>query len=304
MKKRRHHFVWQHYLRSWTVEGRISCWRQGRVFTTDPTNVAVETDFYRLREISERDATTIRQMISLFPAELREVHNGWLAIFTLPFDLRRMYATTGQSDSTLEAELERAIVNMEEEIHAVIEGDGVPLLRALRRGDAAFFGTEEGFSQFMHFLSVQYLRTKNMSARIAAALDTHLIDADSTGGVLRHIFAANMGAYFLQRRAEYAMTVLRAAAGTQFLTADQPVINTCTATVPGGVEPEDLEFYYPVTPARAVLIGRLGKRERPPKRQLDAAEVDGYNRLMALAAHAQLFAADERLLERMAAQRR
>ena len=59
MKKRRHHFVWQYYLKAWTVAGRIACWRNGQVFRTDPTNVAVEKDFYRLRDISERDVATI-----------------------------------------------------------------------------------------------------------------------------------------------------------------------------------------------------------------------------------------------------
>lgn len=303
MNKRRHHFVWQYYLKSWAVEGRIACWRNGQVFATDPTNVAVEKDFYRLRDISARDVATIRQMISRFPAELREVHDGWVEMFTLPFELRRMSAAIGQPDRALDEELDKALINMEEEIHTAIEADGTPFLRALRRGDSAFFRTEDGFSRFMHFLSVQYLRTKNVSARTAAQLDPRLLDAECTAGVLRHMFATNMGAYFLSRRSEYAMTVLHAGGGAQFMTSDQPVINTCAAKLPAGAEPEDLEFYYPVTPACAVLVGRGGTDGRPPERQLEANGVDGYNRLMALAAYEQLFAADEELLRRMAAQR-
>lgn len=73
--------------------------------------------------------------------------------------------------------------------------------------------------------------------------------------------------------------------------------------MPDGVEPEDLEFYYPITPACAVIVGRGGRHARTPERQLDVNEVDGYNRLMSFAAHEQLFAADEELLRRMAAQR-
>ncbi len=167
MKKRRHHFVWQYYLKPWTVDGRIACWRNGQVFRTDPTNVAVERDFYRLRDISERDVATIRQMIHLFPSQLRDVHNTWLEMFTLPFELRRILKATGQSDRAIEEALDTALANTEEEIHTIIEAEAQSLLLALRNGDVGFFATEDGFSRFMHFLSVQYLRTKNIRNRAA-----------------------------------------------------------------------------------------------------------------------------------------
>jgi hypothetical protein len=303
MKKRRHHFVWQYYLKPWTVDGRIACSRNGQVFRTDPTNVAVERDFYRLRDISERDVATLRQMIHLFPSQLRDVHNTWLEMFTLPFELRRMLNATGQSDRAIEDALDTILANTEEEIHTTIEAEAQSLLLALRNGDVGFFGTEDGFSRFMHFLSLQYLRTKNISTKTAGKLDPRFLDADTTAGVLRHMFAANMTSYFLPRRFEYAMTLLHACIGTQFLTSDQPAINTYASKVPEGVEPEDLEFYYPLSPACAVIVGRGGRDARPPQRQLAANEVDGYNRLMSLAAYEQLFAADEELLRRMAAQR-
>lgn len=303
MKKRRHHFVWQYYLKPWAVDGRIACWRNGQVFRTDPINVAVERDFYRLRDISERDVATIRQMIHLFPSQLRDVHNTWLEMFTLPFELRRMLNATGQSDRATEEALDTALANTEEDIQTIIEEEGKSLLLALRSGDLGFFGTEDGFSRFMHFLSMQYLRTKNISTKTAGKLDPRLLDADSTAGVLRHMFATNMTSYFLPRRSEYAVTLLHACIGTQFLTSDQPAINTYASKVPEGVEPEDLEFYYPITPTCAVIVGRDGMDGRRPERQLEANEVEDYNRLMSCAASEQLFAADEELLRRMAPRR-
>jgi Protein of unknown function (DUF4238) len=171
----------------------------------------------------------------------------------------------------------------------------------LRNDDVGFFDTESGFSRFMHFLSVQYLRTKNMSIKTGAKLDPRLLDADATAGVLRHIFAANMTSYFLPRRSEYAITLLHACVGEQFLTSDQPALNTYAPQVADGVEPEDLEFHYPVTPTTAVLVGRGGSR--PLVRQLDPGSVDRYNQMVVQTAYEQLFAADETLLRRMAAPR-
>jgi hypothetical protein len=303
MKKRRHHFVWQYYLKPWTVNGRIACWRKGQVFWTDPVNVAVEKDFYRLRDISRRDIATIRQMIQLFPSQLRNVHNAWLEMFTLPFELERISKATGQSDRAFDEALDMVLSNTEEEIHALIEADAQSLLQSLRNGDVGFFGTEDGFSRFMHFLSLQYLRTKNISTKTAAGLDPRFLDADSTAGVLRHILAGNMTSYFLPRRSEYALTLLHAGIGTQFVTSDQPVLNTFGSKVPEGVEPEDLEFYYPITPACAVIVGRRGTAGRSFEWQLEANELDEYNRLMSLASSEQLFAASEELLWQVASRR-
>jgi hypothetical protein len=133
------------------VEGRIACLRNGQVFAADPINVAVEKDFYRLRDISERDVATLRKMIQLFPSQLRDVHNTWLEIFTLPFELRRMLKATGQSDRAIEEALDTASADTEEEIHTIVEADPQSLLVALRNGDVGFFGSEDGFSRFMHF---------------------------------------------------------------------------------------------------------------------------------------------------------
>jgi hypothetical protein len=110
-----------------------------------------------------------------------------------------------------------------------------------------------------------------------------------------------MISYFLVRRSEYVLTVLDAGVGAEFVTSDQPALNTYTSSVPAGIEPEDLEFFYPITPTRAVLVGRGG--ERAPKQQLSAESVDGYNQLMARAAEEQLFATNEALLLRIVRER-
>jgi hypothetical protein len=180
MKKRRHHFVWQYYLKPWIVDGRIACWRNGQVFRTDLANVAVERDFYRLRDISERDVTTIRQMIDqLFPSQLRDIHTTWLQMFTLPSKLRRLHEATGQSSAEIDDALDTAVANMEEEIHCTVESDAEPLVEALRNGNAGFFATEDGFSRFMHYLSLQYLRTRNIANKTAAKLDPRFLDASA-----------------------------------------------------------------------------------------------------------------------------
>jgi len=101
MKKKRQHFVWSAYLEPWTVAGTIACWRKGNIFETAPRNVAVETHFYRVREISRRDRNTIQQMIQRFHPDLRPMAEDWLKVFTFVGDLRRKYLESGAQDPEL-----------------------------------------------------------------------------------------------------------------------------------------------------------------------------------------------------------
>jgi hypothetical protein len=59
-RKRRQHHVWQHYLKSWTTDGRIWCLRDGNIFQTNTTKVAVERDFYKIPELTPEDIALIK----------------------------------------------------------------------------------------------------------------------------------------------------------------------------------------------------------------------------------------------------
>jgi len=300
MKKRRHHFVWQHYLDPWTIEGQIACYRAGRVFRTNTSNIGVVTDFYRLRELTEHDVNIVRLIIvDQSPPESRDIHENWLSIFTLAFRLRRLYAAGSRVDKGLEQYLDEALSNTEEDLHARIEDDGAEFLRALRTGDAKFFDTLEGFSRFIYFLCVQYMRTKKIRTAVLAAMGRPMgLNAPNAWGVMSHMFATNMGASFVGQRQDFRITVLRAPAGIEFITTDQPVINTRAANKRSPSEiVDDVEFYYPVAPSLAVLVGDEKNGQRLEHVDLTATEVAHYNRLMLQAAHEQVYSLNENILE-------
>ncbi len=48
--------------------------------------------------------------------------------------------------------------------------------------------------------------------------------------------------------------MLEAAPGMEFITSDQPAINTHGAFVPSKTPVEELELFYPVSPSRAVIM--------------------------------------------------
>jgi len=67
-KKRRHHYVWQHYLKPWLVSEKIYCLRDNSIFPTNTVNIGQQRDFYKLKELLSEDIDFIKQL-AINPAQ-------------------------------------------------------------------------------------------------------------------------------------------------------------------------------------------------------------------------------------------
>ena len=169
MKKRRHHYVWQYYLKAWCVDGLITCLRQGHRFKTGTPNVAIKTDFYRLCEFSEQYLDAVKQLCMRNSSqELQAIQQGWVDIFRLPFRLRKQAEEARGKDPAVDKLFDEILNNLEEDLHAHLEAGSIPHLDALRNGDLSFLDSDADAASFFHFIAVQYLRTdKIRTATIA-----------------------------------------------------------------------------------------------------------------------------------------
>src|SRR5688572_22102274 len=59
-KKSRQHHVWKHHLGAWATGGQVWCRQDGRIFPSSPAKLAVEKEYYRLKQIDERDREVVR----------------------------------------------------------------------------------------------------------------------------------------------------------------------------------------------------------------------------------------------------
>lgn len=127
MKKRRHHYVWRHFLEAWAAaDGTVACYQAGRTFSARPANVAVQKDFYRLRELSEADVEFLERLIGgLADDTLRRANAHWLRIFRAAFALRRDLKANDMLDAEANRRIEVVIQNAEEDLHSGIEGDAI-----------------------------------------------------------------------------------------------------------------------------------------------------------------------------------
>jgi hypothetical protein len=299
VKKRRHHYVWQKYLRAWSVDDQIACLRNGRTFRSGTVDVAVRKDFYRLKEITPSDLEVIK--LSCFDRcelGLRTVNQRWIPLFTMVFEVKRRYEASGRQDARVAQALDEAISNLEEDLHTGIEIASAHQLDALRRDDLSFLASDDELATFVHYLGVQYMRTAKMRAECLAAMSRHALpgfDAARAWGLFSHVFATNIGAALYRERRRLGITLLKTAPGSELIAADQPVINLRTIS-PGGGRADELELYYPIGPTAALLIDPNRRQRETKTLLLKFAEADAYNRALLAQAHEQSYATNEALL--------
>jgi hypothetical protein len=298
VKKRRQHYVWQHYLKAWTKRGRIACLRDGRIFRTNTSNIAVEANFYRLKELTTSDIQFIEeQWIKTCAPELRSVQQGWIFLFKAIFDLKRCSEAFGRLRPKVDHRIDMAINNLEEEFHSRIESESVPQLEALRKGDLDFLASDDEFVGFLHFLCLQYLRTANIRAKVLEAVGSiPRFDVARAWGVMRHVFATSICYRMFMERDLLKITVMEAGEGSEFITSDQPVINMHAVGLPLGAAVDELELYYPVSPTVGLVLEAHHPVGGKHRRTLNPIEAAKYNDAIFRLAHTQVFASDEKLL--------
>jgi hypothetical protein len=294
-KKRKQHYVWEHYLTAWaTTNGRVWCQMEGRRFQVATDNVAHERDFYRLKELTEDDLQRVQQLaIAPTVPQLRELAKGWVDLFRAPFELQRAYLEAGRKDPEIEKQLDIAINNLEENVHAKIEGESIKLLAALKQGDHSAIEDEEQLLTLALFVATQYLRTPGiMRATIDATSDT-AFNIEAAWGLLRTIFSTNIGWAIFSKRSTMRTTFADAPPGHEFVTGDQPLINTHAAGLAPGEAPTKLEFWYPLSPTKGLLLSCDNPSPGIVHRQFSADEAAKCNRMIVKASHRQVFAATE-----------
>ena len=82
MVARRQHYVWRHYLEMWQGEDdSVWCFRNQKIFTTNPTNIMVEKDFYKLQELTREDIDILQEFVKKTTPSLRNTHKALVANF-------------------------------------------------------------------------------------------------------------------------------------------------------------------------------------------------------------------------------
>jgi uncharacterized protein DUF4238 len=294
-KKRKQHYVWEHYLLAWATRGQVWCRRGQKRFCTDTDNLAQQRDFYRLHEMTAVDLAFVNALITeRLDPEAQELARGWIRPFTELFEIQRVYEQQGKKVSEFEAQRDIAINNVEEDIYCRIEGEAVPILDDLRAGHARFIADAKRLVHFMWFIAAQYMRTPKIQTNAIDALsEAPGVNVQAIWGLMRTMLSTCLGFGLYRRRSTMRMTFLNATTGSEFITGDQPIINLRAAKEG---ESTELELYYPLAPTRALTIAFDATNTDVEHRRLTSAEMTNFNNRIEAESHEQVYAASESAL--------
>lgn len=299
MKKRKQHYVWRHYLRSWSENEKIFCLRDGKIFESNLMGVANKRDFYRLKELNLDDIKFIKKFaIDPSPPHLQKLHYNLIKQFNSIFELKSHVDSKGIDDSKLNGEIDKAINNLEEDLHGGIESSAIKYIESILKENISFYTTDEGCRDFIYYLCVQYMRTQKIKSSVLSAVSgINSIDISKIWNVMSHIFATNMGWSLYAGRKQFRMVLLKNKSVKEFITGDQPVINTYATSVSNLTPPDKLEFYYPVSPSLAILITEKENHKESNRLALNEKDVVSYNKLIVKNCHDQIYATSISILE-------
>ena len=297
-KKRRHHYVWRHYLDAWAPTGKVWCRRRGgAIFPAATKNVALQTDFYRLREMSARDLEFALSFIDAMQSPLvRKLAAGWVSMFTDIHSLKKMVEASGQVPPAVEEAFDIALNNTEEDLHAAVEGDAIAHLASLREGRTDVLDSDESFPGFAFYLAVQHLRTRALHQTTVATVQPPGVDMDAAWGLIRIVLATGLSYNLSARRSQMRAELLAAPPDVEFLAGDQPLFNLHGVGPPTTSPPEDLALFYPISPDRALLLDFSPDSPGTGTRSLTSNEVTDFNQMLATEAHEQVFATSREIL--------
>ena len=291
---RRQHHVWRSYLEAWATKGKVFCLQNGRVFKVDTKNVAVERDFYKLQTLTNVDIKGIRLMMKDMPSSAKPILENFLTMFALPGRLKSALAKS--DDPIIRSQLEYEIINAEERYHALLEGNIKPIYDAIKLKDLSFYDDPQLCGQFVHFLSLQNLRTKGVREKVIARTPEQLgFSVERCWNVLTHIMAVNAGGGLMVERKNRPLLLLENHTSIPFITSDQPVVNLLHSPVPN-TPPKLLAFYYPVSPCLAIILDEVEARTGFQSGPLDTPQVTTLNQEIIAASHSQVFGSSRTVL--------
>ena len=303
-KIRKQHFVWDYYLRGWSDNGQIHLLRENIIHRVSTEDVAQKRDFYRLKELTQYEIDLIAACINTFPLECRSAQFKLLEMFCRPYkELALVDELIGLLGGVRVDELEEVkldidvtLNNLEEELHGSVEGRSTKFIEAARIGQIDFWTDPMEKQKFIHFLSLQMMRTRKVQEDLSALIAMNLPNqpgGSNVWGVMKHIIAINISrGIFLDE--SYGLRVIYNRSSLPFITSDQPVVNVHGHGLALEKTPDEFEVYYPISPVMALTMGKF-----PSGRvDFDEAEVKEKNDLLFDMSHQQVFSIREDVLER------
>ena len=248
------HHVWRYYLESWSCsKNQVNCLRNEDLFLTNPRNIMVERDFYKLIPFTKEDIEFFEYWLKekcepRMRALNQSTFNDFMKIANGNEIVQNMKNATDEEKTYVLS----SVIESEEKLHQGIENSALSVIKELRLERLGFLNNQESAISFFNFIAHQYFRTKRMREQIGEILST--LSPGYDFGRLRHVFcycfANNFGGSLFVDRRRLDIVFLKNRSN-ELITGDQPIVNLDHKEI---MEHDDVALYYPLCPNLAILV--------------------------------------------------
>lgn len=225
----------------------------GKLITTNPSNIMAERDFYKLIPFTGEDIQLFQHYLtSIDDPEMRRLAQDTFNIFhhiSLSHETLRILETVTDEEKSY---AQSVVIEAEEKLHAAIENGAIPIIEQLRQENLYFLTDEDSSIHFFNFVAHQYFRTKKMRERIGEVLAGRdpKYDFSRLRHVFGHCFADDFGGSLFADRKRLEISFLKNRS-VGFITGDQPIVNLAYKE---NMKHDDVVIYYPLRSDLAVLL--------------------------------------------------
>jgi hypothetical protein len=297
-KKKRHHYVWRFYLKSWANKESIFCKMNNKIFQSNLMGIGQEKYFYKLNDLTDKEKVIIQKLaINSSPKHLKKLHNNFVNGFTSIYNLKKLFNKELENDNKIAKLFEMYESNMNEDYHSEIESLNIKYIEKLLDKNINFFTCEEDRISFSYYIATQFFRTKKMKNNVINAVGNNkLVDIEKIWPILAHIFSTNLGhSIFIDKK--FRLVLLVNKTNLEFITGDQPIINTYAVGKLINEEIKELEFYYPLSPKIALLVTEDKKYKEQIINISDNTIINFYNTGIIKESNTQIYASNREILE-------
>lgn len=292
------HYVWEYYLKSWAENNFIFCSFNGKpVIKVSLNKVANKRYFYKVTPFNNFEKQLLIRAIdrSLPPNKYK-----FLMLYLDSINWRFMAQKTLNLKDN-----EKSNIQLGEDLMGEDEQSFIKFLDSLKDNNVAFCVSNENIFKFYSLILMQYFRTKRIYDDLKKGIDELVCEELKTDSneifnvqniitPFRQIMSYNVAHYLITTKSKTIL--LKNNTSQEFITSDQPVLNTYADYSTLNRHTDKFELYYPITPNIAILISNNDKYDNVSELNLD--EVDYYNRKIINASQMQVYCSKANSLDR------
>lgn len=266
--KKRHHYVWAHYIRNWAVEKDIFYVSpKGRIAQANANALAAEKEFYRIQNLGDEDIEYIFGWIEKSNPSLKALHLDFFHDFVVRSRLVEMTSRLAASDELKHAS---AVIefNSLEDVYYNFESGVRSVMNHLSAGNGEVLGDDQSMLDLCSYLGHQLTRTKCFREKTLGAIRANMTNnveyaryltlTERNWWYVNFLLGLNAGWSFYTSRKNVNNIFLVNKTGIGFITSDNPVVNVhpCVETLSPGEDPGYMDLYFPISPSYAVMMNQ------------------------------------------------